>query len=143
MPVAVEVNIRPVEPADIEAVQALWDETGVGRAAPDEIAALISGDTAAVLVADRGGQVIGTAIASFDGWRAYIYHVAVSASARGQGIAYRLMDRAEQYLISAGARYVYVMVHQDNTDGLALAASAGYLPEPETVLVKRMATRPA
>ena len=143
MPVAVRFAIRPLDTMDIAAVQQLWDETGVGRAAPDELEALLSNQTTAILVAEVDSRIAGAAIASFDGWRAYIYHVAVAASERGQGIAGALMERAEQYLISAGARYVYVMVHQDNTDGLALVASTGYLPEGEAVFVKRMATRPA
>ena len=54
-----------------------------------------------------------------------------------------MMSQAEQYLLSAGARYVFVTVHTDNTEGLALAASQGYLPEGEIVLAKRMATRVA
>jgi ribosomal protein S18 acetylase RimI-like enzyme len=112
-------------------------------AAADEWDALIAGPTTAVLLATDGGELLGTAIASSDGWRAYVYHVAVAPEHRGEGLGHRLMDQAEQYLLSAGARYVYVTVQQDNTEGLALAASQGYLPEGEIVLVKRMATRVA
>ncbi len=137
------IEVRPAEPADQQAVQRLWERCGLARAAPDEWDALLAGETSAVLVAQDGGEILGTAIASSDGWRAYIYHVAVDASRRGEGLGHWLMEQAEQYLLSAGARYVYVTVQQDNTEGLALAASQGYLPEGEIVLVKRMATRVA
>ena len=143
MPTVAEVAVRPVEAQDVEAVQRVWGAAGVGRATPDELEALLSNQTTAILVAEDGSGIVGAAIASFDGWRAYIYHVAVDSAARGRGIASRLMEEAEHYLISAGARYVYVMVSEESADGLALVASAGYLPEGERVFVKRMATRVA
>lgn len=141
MPTATSITIRTAEASDRDPVQALWEEAGLGRAAPDEWDALIAGQTEAVLVAIDAGRVVGTAIASFDGWRAYVYHVAVDALYRRHGIAFDLIGRAEQFLTSAGARHVYVMVHQENTEGLALVGSMGYLPEGEIVLAKRLATR--
>lgn len=135
------VSIRPATGDERDAVQALWDEAGLGRAAPDEWAALISGDTSAVLVAEDGGELLGTAIASFDGWRAYIYHVAVGSGHRRQGIAHALLQEASNYLLSAGARQVFVTVNEANTEALALVASEGFLPDGEIVLGRRLATR--
>jgi ribosomal protein S18 acetylase RimI-like enzyme len=144
MSTAVEIEIRPATtPAEVESIQRLWDDCGLGRAEPDEIDALMDSATTAVLVAIDGSEAVGTAIASFDGWRAYIYHVAVAPSARRTGLGHRLVAEAERYLKSAGARYVYVTVNEQNTEGLALVAATGYLPEGEIVLTKRLATRPA
>jgi ribosomal protein S18 acetylase RimI-like enzyme len=143
MPTNLSTRIRAAEATDREAVQQIWEESGLGPATPDEWTALMEGTTNAVLVAEDGGQIVGAAVASFDGWRAYIYHVAVAPQARRQGIAGELMQTAEQYLTGAGARRVYVMVHELNTEGLALTASAGYLPEGDIVFVKRLAARVA
>ncbi|MEX0784568.1 MAG: GNAT family N-acetyltransferase [Dehalococcoidia bacterium] len=137
------IEMRPAEATDLARVQRLWEACGLAPAAADEWEALVAGPTTAVLLATDRDELLGSAIASSDGWRAYIYHVAVAPAHRGDGLGHRLMDQAEQYLLSAGARYVYVTVQQDNTEGLALAASQGYLPEGELVLVKRMATRVA
>ena len=137
-----QVMIRPAEATERDAVQQLWEASGLSRAAIDEWDALISGATTAVLVADDGNGLVGAAIATFDGWRAYIYHLAVAERARRQGIGASLMGNVEQYLVSAGARYVYVMVNEENTEGLALVGSLGYLPEGDMVLVKQLATRP-
>ncbi|MBI5947536.1 MAG: GNAT family N-acetyltransferase [Chloroflexi bacterium] len=137
------VSIRTAEVADREAIQRVWEAAGLSRAAPDEWEALTAGTTTMVLVAVDVGEVVGVAVASFDGWRAYLYHVAVAEQHRRRGIGHDLMERAERDLLSAGARHVYVMVNQENTEGLALVGSRGYLPEDEIVLVKRLATRVA
>jgi len=133
--------VRPATRADRDAVLALWEAVGLGQTAPDEWDALTASEFNAVLVAEDGGRLVGTAIASYDGWRAYIYHVAVAPSHRRRGVAHALMREAEQNLVGAGARHVYVAVHEENTEGLALVAATGYLPEGERVLVKRLATR--
>ncbi|MFN0145236.1 MAG: GNAT family N-acetyltransferase [Dehalococcoidia bacterium] len=142
MPVKELIAVRPAETDDREAIQELWEAAGLSPAANDEWEALTSGATTAVLVAEDDLGIVGAAIAAFDGWRAYVYHVAVAERARRQGVAYDLMGNAEQYLLSAGARHVYVMVNDENTEGLALVGSSGYLPEGDLVLVKRLASRP-
>lgn len=135
------VVVRVAEPEDEGAVRQFWRESGLGTAGPDEWAALIAGETSLVLVAEAEGHLVGTAITAFDGWRAYIYHVAVDPRQRRQGLGHQLLVEAEKYLLAAGARHVFVTVHEQNTEGLALVASAGYLPEGEIVLAKRLATR--
>lgn len=142
MTVKTAVTIRAAENKDREPVQRLWDGCGLGRVATDEWDALMAAPTTAVLLAEDGETLVGTAVTSFDGWRAYIYHVAVEEKHRRSGVGYDLMAQAEQFLMSAGARYVHVMAHEENTEGLALVGSLGYLPEGEIVLTKRLATRP-
>lgn len=136
------IQIRPAEDEDRERVQRLWADSGLGRAAADEWDALMAAPTAVVLVAESAQQLAGTVVASFDGWRAYVYHMAVARDYRRQGLGHDLLAQAEQFLLSAGARFVYVTVNGDNTEGLALVGSAGYLPEGEIVLAKRLAARP-
>jgi ribosomal protein S18 acetylase RimI-like enzyme len=140
---ASSIKIRPAEDGDHDGLQQLWSAAGLTQTAPDEWTALMTAATSVVLVAEGERETIGAAIATYDGWRAYIYHVAVHEKHRRGGVAHRLMESAEQYLIGAGARHVYVMVHQENTEGLALVGSVGYVPEGEIVLVIRLATRVA
>jgi ribosomal protein S18 acetylase RimI-like enzyme len=141
MAVRTAIRLRSAESADREAIQALWSEAELARAAEDEWRALIDSPTNVVIVADDAGAIAGAAVASFDGWRAYIYHVCVGENYRRQGLGHELMMEAEQYLMGAGARHVYVTVNEANTEGLALVGSAGYLPEGEIVLAKRLASR--
>lgn len=137
----VGIEFRPAEDLDEVAVQQLWRDCGLSTATADEWDALMTVPSNVVLVAQDGGSLVGTAVASFDGWRAYIYHVAVSADARGRGIGHDLMQSAERYLTGAGARRVYVMVDEQNTEGMALVGSTGYVPEGDVVFVKRLADR--
>ena len=134
-------TIRLATETDHEAVLDLWARCGLGSAAPDEWIALVGGETSVVLVAGEPHRVVGSAIASFDGWRAYIYHVAVDPGFRGQGVGHALLEEAEHYLLSAGARNVFVAVNEGNTEGLALVGSEAYVPDGEIVLTKRLASR--
>lgn len=136
-------EIRPARPDDHDGVLRLWDASGLGKTAPDEWDALIAGPTSAILVAEEVGDIIGAVVATYDGWRAYIYHVAVDPWRRREGIARALMREAETYLTEAGARYVFTMVSDQNTEGLALLGETGYLPEGDIVLAKRLAVRVA
>jgi len=130
--------IRRGERRDRSRVLTLWEEAGLGVTEEDEWEALVSGRSATILVAQSGDRLVGSAVATFDGWRAYIYHVVVAPDVREQGLAHELMETAETYLKQSGARRVYVMVNQDNTAGLALAAGAGYEPLGDIALVKEL-----
>ena len=131
------VEIRRANSSDHDGLVDLWVDTGLGRLEESEWDVLIAHPAAAVLIAEDDGALVGAAVASFDGWRAYIYHVAVTEAARHHGVARALMDEAAEHLFGEGATAIYVMVHEQNTGGLALAAAAGYMPEGEIVLVRQ------
>jgi ribosomal protein S18 acetylase RimI-like enzyme len=134
------VHVRQGAHADQDAIQDLWESTGLTRGTAKEWRALMEDRTTSVLVAeDDERHLVGAAVAAFDGWRAYIYHVAVAPSYRGQGVARTLMREAEAHLAAAGAQHVYVMVSGVDTAGLALVVGSGYMPEGEIVLAKPLA----
>jgi ribosomal protein S18 acetylase RimI-like enzyme len=132
------MHIRRAESRDAEAVLALWEEVGLGRAEDREWRALTTGPGAILLVAEEGGAIVGTAVAAYDGWRAYIYHVAVAPREQRKGLAKLIMAEAERHVYDQGARRIYVMVNEDNASGLALAAATGYEPNRDLVLVKQL-----
>ena len=129
---------RRAERRDRARVLSLWEQAGLDRTEEDEWEALVAGAHNLVLLAQEGDSIAGTAVATFDGWRAYIYHVAVAPEARQHGLGRELMAAAESHLRDSGARRVFIEVHQENTAGLALAAVAGYLPEGDIVLEKEL-----
>ncbi len=129
---------RRAERRDRARVLALWEEAGLERTQDDEWEALVDGPYNLVLVAQDADRIVGTVVATFDGWRAYIYHVAVAADRRRSGLGRQLMNAGEAHLRASGARRIYLEINQQNTAGLALAAEAGYLPEGDIVLEKEL-----
>ena len=133
-----EWAIRRAKQDDRDAVLKLWESVGLSGADELEWQALTNGAAARLLVSHEGEQLAGTAVAAYDGWRAYIYHVAVAPFTRGRGLGKALMAEAEAQLVNQGARRAYVEVHEANTDGLALCTISGFEPEGEIALVNEL-----
>ncbi len=131
-------EIRHARPGDHDGAIQLWRDAAMGTMTEEEWKSVIASPTSILPVADDAGQVVGTGIAAYDGWRAYIYHVAVAPASRGQGLAKALMGEAEAQLAQAGAHRVFAMVHEDNPSGLALATVMGYELEGDIVAVKEL-----
>jgi ribosomal protein S18 acetylase RimI-like enzyme len=136
-------NVRPARQDEREQIAALWTEAGLGVMSDSEWEAISAGPCAKVIVAEQDGVVGGAAVTAFDGWRAYLYHVAVSREHRGEGLAHKLMADGEAILRARGAARIYLMVSEFNIGGLALSATMGYEPESDIVFVKEFAPAPA
>jgi ribosomal protein S18 acetylase RimI-like enzyme len=129
-----DLLVRGAERRDLPQVLGLWREARSDHAsAPDraeDLERLIADSPAALLVAERGGEVIGTLIAAWDGWRGNMYRLAVRADSRKQGVGTALTRAGEQYLRSRGARRVTALVaHEDAVAG-PFWDSVGYPVDP-------------
>lgn len=118
-------------PDDFSRVQSLWAsmEKGVrvGRSdTPEEILKKLAHDPDLFLVAEEDGRMIGTVIGGFDGRRGLLYHLAVSASFRGQGVGSRLMDEIESRLRAKGCLRCYMMVLADNEEAMRFYEKRGW-----------------
>ena len=115
-----EVQIRQFHfPADYQPVIDLWSsiEKGVRVGRSDslvEIEKKIARDPDLFLVAECKNQIIGSVIGGYDGRRGLIYHLAVHAEFRGQGIGSRLMDEVESRLRDKSCLKCYLLVASDN-----------------------------
>jgi len=134
----VEPVIRSARASEIDAVLALWQ--GAYDPAPvreadhgDSVRRLVEGGAGGcLLVAEHAGEVIGTVIAGWDGWRANLYRLAVAPEHRRQGLARRLVAAGEAQLRAHGARRASALVARDDPAAVALWAGAGYRDEPLT-----------
>jgi ribosomal protein S18 acetylase RimI-like enzyme len=133
------LSMRPARQEDRDAVVRLWEAAGFGETTDEEWQALAAGGNDSVIVADEDGRIGGTAVTAFDGWRAFLYHVAVDPASRRRGLAKALMTEAEQQMRSRGARRLFALVNENNTAGLALCAASGYEPEGDVAFVKEIA----
>ncbi|AJC53949.1 putative acetyltransferase [Streptomyces sp. 769] len=67
-----DLHIRAGGPADLDAVLAFWKVAAEGSSISDDgdgVARLVARDPEALLLAERGGELVGTVIAGFDGWK--------------------------------------------------------------------------
>jgi ribosomal protein S18 acetylase RimI-like enzyme len=110
-------TLRPGRPLDLTPVLALW---GASEAEPthtddiDSLQRLIRRDPGALLVAEVDGELVGTVIAAWDGWRGSVYRLVVSPAHRRRGLARKLLAAAEERLASVGAvRLQAVVVETD------------------------------
>ncbi len=128
--------VRRAREADVPAVLALWDEERSGHASqPDraeDVERLVADSPAALLVAERKGELVGVLIAGWDGWRGNMYRLAVRAGARRQGIGLALVRAGEEYLRSQGAARVTALVAFDDARAGAFWDAAGY-PQDEEI----------
>jgi len=110
-------------PADYPAARFLWEHAGPGihvrrSDEPEEILKKLQRDPDLFLVAESHGRLVGTVIAGFDGRRGMIYHLAVAADFRQQGIGSLLMDEVEKRLKEKGCLRCYLMVVKGNEQAM-------------------------
>lgn len=132
------LDFRRAELRDHERIQALWLESRLETIDEDEWDTLTTSAGAIVLVAEEEGALVGAIVATFDGWRAYVYHVAVVPGRRRRGIARALFDEAHMHLAQEGNRIVYVMVNGENDAGMALLQSLGYGEHGDIVMSNQL-----
>lgn len=118
-------------PDDYDAVYALWANAGPGihlrrSDTPEEIAKKVQRDPDLFLLAEQDGELVGAVMGGFDGRRGLVYHLAVRAEHRGQGIGSRLMNELETRLRQKGCLKVYLLVTRDNTEVVSFYENHGW-----------------
>ncbi|MFV0137321.1 GNAT family N-acetyltransferase [Streptomyces sp. HMX87] len=127
-----ELRIRAAGPEDLDAVLAFWKTAAEGTSISDDldgVERLVARDPEALILAERGGEPVGTVIAGFDGWRCHLYRLAVHPGHRRQGIASALLAAAEERFARLGGRRADAMVLVRNEDAQHAWRAAGYTPE--------------
>lgn len=127
--------IRAANPADVDALMALWDVAAENDSRPTDTAEavtrLLAHDPGACLMAEESGKILGSVIAGWDGWRAHLYRLAVRPEVRRRGIGSLLLAAAADRLTALGATRLDAMVLQSNELGQTIWQAAGYTPQDE------------
>jgi ribosomal protein S18 acetylase RimI-like enzyme len=125
-----EIKFRPVTAHDYGQVVALWrccDGVEVGEGDdPGSINRYLGRNPGLSHAAEIGGVIVGAALCGHDGRRGLIYHLAVAAEYRGQGIGKQLLHLGLAGLRKCGISRVIILVGKDNPLGQEFWISQGF-----------------
>jgi ribosomal protein S18 acetylase RimI-like enzyme len=121
---------RSATDRDIEQILALWNAAGNVETVTDTregVLGLLDADPEALLVVESDdGEIVGSLIASWDGWRGSFYRLAVHPDRRRQGIATALLREGERRLLAHGAARFTAIVTDDDLDAMSFWTATGY-----------------
>jgi ribosomal protein S18 acetylase RimI-like enzyme len=123
-------TIRPASIDDLDALLELENRCFVyDRLSRRSFRHFLSTDTAACLVAERGGALVGYALVLFHGRTALarLYSMAVTPERQGEGLGRSLLQAAEATALDGGAAVMRLEVNPDNAPAVTLYRSAGYV----------------
>lgn len=132
------ITIRPVVIEDYDAIFELWNSTEQSRRAlnpvddsREGIARYLKRNPSTCFLAeekdsDGNPRVTGVILTGHDGRRAIIHHMCVRPDCRRQGIAHRLVQKAEEALHAEGITKVFGLVFKENEGGNAFWEKEGY-----------------
>ena len=134
-------TIREMTAADHPAAYALWKACeGVGLSESDErpaIESFLERNPGLSFVAFHDDELVGTILGGHDGRRGFIYHLAVRANYRKQGIGGRLVDLSLAALRSAGIIKCHLFVFRSNTKAADFWAGSGWMERSDLFLFSR------
>ena len=127
--------IRECRPEEAEALLALWQAAGTSPSVTDTITDIRRAieSSASVLVAEVGQHIVGSLIATFDGWRGNMYRIAVHPDYRRRGIGRALVKEGEKCLAKLGVKRITALVEEKYPWATAFWSDIGCEIEPGIV----------
>ena len=128
------VSLRPATAADVQrlsdlvrAAYAHYVERlgGPPRPLTDDYAEVVR--THRVIVAERGGEIVGLVVLGIDDEGFFVDNVAVDPSHQGAGVGRALLEHAEVAARDAGFDSIYLYTHERMVENLALYSRIGYV----------------
>lgn len=116
-------------------ILALWQRCeGIGLSKADErepMEKFLVQNQGLCFVAKKNGRTVGTVLCGCDGRRGYLYHLAVDAGVRRNGIGKALVDLSLVELSHRGVQKCHLMVFASNLEGQAFWSKMGWIHRPE------------
>ena len=136
------IRIRPYNESDEQAVAHIWREVFPDSSAwniPEEdIRRKLAIQRDLFLVAEIDGEVVGTAMAGYDGHRGWVYYVTVDPARQRHGIGAALMRQVEIELVKIGCHKLNLQVRSTNQGVVEFYQKLGYEIEDRVSMAKRL-----
>ena len=114
---------------DVEAVLDLWrraEASPSSTESAEDVRGLMARDPEALILAEAGGEIVGSLVVGWDGWRATFYRLAVDPAHRRHGLATALVRAGETHFRALGAHRLNAIAESHKPAAMAFWASAGY-----------------
>lgn len=112
------IQLHPLNADDFPRLMKLWQtaETIVIRESDTEetFRRFLQKNPKSSFAAYAGTRMVGSVLAGHDGWRGYLYHMAVKPDYRERGIGSRLINAAVNQLREEGISKIHCLVMKDN-----------------------------
>lgn len=135
------MQIRSYQPTDESAVIALWQECGLVRPGNDpkkDIQRKLKVQPEMFLVGLVDGDIIGSAMAGYEGHRGWINYLAVAPAHRRRGYARQLMNEAERLLRECGCPKINLQVRTTNHAVIEFYKRIGFTVDDVVSFGKRL-----
>lgn len=132
------ISLRAAAESDADAVIAIWqacDLTRPWNAPRADFLRALEHSASTIIIAERGADIVGTAMTGYDGHRGWIYYLGVAPDHRGQGIARQLLDHACDWLKHRGCPKVELMLREGNP-AVGLYERLGWELQPVRVFAR-------
>lgn len=130
MPDEMAYAIRTYAPSDRRELVDLWQRVfpeDPPRNAPDRlIDSKLRIQPELLLIAEAGDGLAGAVMAGYDGFRGWIYHLAVLPEYRRRGVATQLVAEAERRLKDLGCSKVNLQIRASNAGVAEFYRAVGY-----------------
>jgi ribosomal protein S18 acetylase RimI-like enzyme len=88
------------------------------------------------LVGEKDGRLVAAVMAGYDGVRGWIYHLAVDPDERRQGFGKKMMQAAEEMMMSLGCPKVNLQIRSSNEGVIEFYEAIGYKVEDRVSMGK-------
>lgn len=137
-----QLKIRPFNEEDLMSVVSLWEAVF-----PDDppwnaprlvVARKLRVQRDLFLVGCLDRRLVATVLAGFDGFRGWVYHLAIASDLRQRGFGRQMMEAAERKLRDLGCPKVNLQVRSSNQAVIDFYGKLGYRIEDRASMGKRL-----
>jgi GNAT superfamily N-acetyltransferase len=121
--------ILPYSDRDFDGVVSLWRESGIYKPYNEpksEIARIQKNNNCLLYIGRENDRVVASVLVGHDGYRGWIYKLAVAEDQRGKGYGRKLVQFAEAWLVARGIPKVNLMVRAENPAARDFYQHLGY-----------------